>query len=143
MRGPKDIKQVEINKYIVSHPTFFDGIKIPDNHIEDYFNPTTTQLTSIKSKFYNYFRISLDQLIDEMDRGFEYKQALKIIKSHGFGLPLRIQKWGYQEPLTVDELLDKLDKNSRHWERVFENAVERKQIVERKKIVTQKTFEVS
>jgi len=140
MRKLKDIKQVDVNKYIIEHPTFLEGIKIPDIHIGDYFNPTPTQTISIKSKFYTYFRLGLDQLIDEMDKGFEYKQALRIIKAHGFGLPLRIQNWGYQEPLTVDELLDKLDKNSKHWERVFGNAVERQQVVERKKILTQKTL---
>lgn len=136
----KNIKQKDVSRFIVEHPTFSDVLNIPDNHIIDYFRPTLYQLTSIKSKFYTYFRLSLDYLIDEMDKGFEYKQALRIIKAHGFGLPIRISNWGYQEPLTVDGLLDKLEKNSKHWERVFENAVERKQIVEEKKKVTQKTL---
>jgi len=135
---PKIIKQVDVNKYIVGHPTFKDGIKIPDSHWKEYFKPTLYQETSVKSKFYTFMRLGLDQLIDTMDKGFEYKQSLRIIHAHGFGLPLRVQNWGYQEPLTVDELLDKLDKNSKHWERVYENAIERQQVVERKKIVTQK-----
>lgn len=140
MRMIRDIKQVDINKYIIEHPTFLEGIKIPDTHIEEFFTPTPIQLLNIKNKFYTYMRLSLDQLIDIMSKGFEYKQALRIIKAHGFGLPLRVARWGYQEPLTVDELLDKLEKNSKHWERVFENSVERKQVVERKKRVTQKTL---
>lgn len=134
------IKQTDVNKYIISHPTFLNGIKIPDSDWIDFLKPSLAQTQSVKGKFYFYFRVGLDQLIDEMDKGFEYKQALRIIKAHGFGLPIRIQNWGYQEPLTVDELLDKLDKNSKHWERVFGNAVERQQIVERKKTLTQKTL---
>jgi len=137
MREPKTIKQAAVSVFIAGHPSFNERIEIPDNHIDEYFAPTGTQLISIKNKFYTYFRMSLDQLIDEMDKNFEYNQALRIIKAHGFGLPIRIANWGYKEPLTIDELLDKLDKNSKHWERVFENAVERKQVVERKKIVTQ------
>ena len=136
----KNIVQKDVSRFILEHPTFSNRIEIPDVHIMDYFKPTLHQLTGIKSKFYSYFRLSLDYLIDEMDKGFEYNQALRIIKAHGFGLPLRLAKWGYKEPLTVDELLDKLEKNSKHWERVFENAVERKQQVEQKKVITQTSF---
>jgi hypothetical protein len=134
------IKQRDVNRFIVEHPTFSGGIKIPDNDWIEYLRPTLAQMQGVKSKFYNYFRVGLDQLIDEMDKGFEYNQALRIIKAHGFGLPIRIKNWGYQEPLTIDELLNKLDKNSKHWEQIFENAVERQQIVEKKKQVTQKTL---
>ena len=134
------IEQKDVSRFIIEHPTFSSRIEIPDAHITDYFKPTGTQLIMIKSKFYSYFRLSLDYLIDEMDKGFEYNQALRIIKAHGFGLPIRLASWGYKEPLTVDELLDKLEKNSKHWERVFENAVERKQEVEQKKVITQTSF---
>ena len=137
---PRSVKQADVSKFITEHPSFSNIIEIPDTHILNFFNPTGMQLITIKSKFYTYFRISLDFLIDEMDKGFEYNQALRIIKAHGFGLPIRIANWGYKEPITVDELLDKLDKNSKHWQRVYENSIEREQIVERKKVITQKTL---
>lgn len=137
MKKISDIKQADVSKFIIEHPTFPDVLKIPDNHIKEFFMPTEIQLQKIKSHFYSYMRDSLDRLIDKMDGGFEYPQALKIIKAYGYSLPLRVSRWGYQEPLTIDELLDKLDKNSKHWERVFESAVERQQVVERKKIVTE------
>ena len=140
MKKLKDIKKSDISKFVVEHPTFPTGLKIPDSHIKEFFMPTEIQLQKIKHIFYEYMRNSLDRLIDKMDEGFEYVQALKIIKHYGYSLPLRVSRWGYQEPITVDELLDKLDKNSKHWERVFENAVERQQTVERKKKVTQKTL---
>jgi hypothetical protein len=133
----KNIKQKDVSVFIAGHPTFLSRLDIPDTHITEYFNPTPIQLINIKGKFYSYFRLSLDYLIDEMDKGFDYRQALKIIKAHGFSLPIRIASWGYKEPLTVDELLDKLEKNSKHWERVYDNAVEREREVESKKTITQ------
>ena len=129
----KQIKPGQVTTFIAGHPTFSHQLTIPDVHIEEFFMPTEIQMQKIKAIFYEYMRNSLDELIDEMDKGFEYVQALRIIKKGGWSLPLRVRGWGYKEPLTVDELLDKLDKNIEEKQKGIEKLREEQQDLLRKK----------
>ena len=132
------IKQIDVNKFIISHPTYLKLIRIPDSDIEQYFKPSTKQWGNIKNRFYHYKIIGINHLIDEMQYGNDYLKCLSNLKSRGYGIPIRVYNWGYQEPMTIDELLDNLYKNDKHWGIVYSNSLDRSHEVEKMKLLSQK-----
>jgi len=134
----KRIKKSDVWDFIQQHPTYWDGLKIPDDDMESYFNFPVTQHR--KGQVYTYYRLGLDRLIDKMEEGFpnvDYDMALRLIKAEGLGLPLRVSKWGWQEPLTIDELESHLQKWANRWGRVYDKALTRLTEIQTKKKVIQ------
>jgi hypothetical protein len=122
----KRIKSKEVWDFIQKHPTFWDGIKIPDADVEEHFMMPID--TTRKQQVYTYYRLGLDLLIDKMEEGFptvDYTMALQLIKVEGFGIPLRVPNWGWEEPETIDELEDHLQKWANRWGRVYDKSLER------------------
>ena len=134
----KRIRKDEVWDFIQQHPTFWDGLKIPDTDMEDFFKfPVNTQR---KQQVYTYYRMGLEVLIDKMEEGFpnvDYKMGLKLIKSEGLSVPIRIANWGWQEPLTIDELEDHLRKWANRWGRVYDKSLERLNAISTKRKVLQ------
>lgn len=138
----KRIKKSDVWDFIQQHPTFWDGLKIPDSDMKEYFNFEVTTIR--KQQVYTYYRLGLELLIDKMEEGFpnvDYNMALKLIKSEGLALPLRVQGWGWQEPITIDELEDHLRKWANRWGRVYDKALERLNEISTKRKVIQKKLE--
>jgi len=134
----KRVKKSDVWEFIQQHPTYWNGLKLPDVDMEEYFNCPIN--TSRKQQVYSYYRMGLEVLIDKMEEGFpnvDYKIALRMIKAEGLGIPLRIQNWGWQEPLTIDELEDYLRKWANRWGRVYDKALERLNTITTKRKVIQ------
>lgn len=135
----KIIRQKDILMFLRQHKTFWERLDIPDSHFEQYFNMPITQYH--KNKFYPIYRISFGQLLDKLETMEipDYHLALYEIKKNGFCLPLRVRNYGFQEPLTLDELEAHLKRLADRWGIVYDKSIERlNSVKEKKKVIQEK-----
>jgi hypothetical protein len=134
MSDLKRLNIAKINRFLLDHPTWSEGLKVPDEDIINWFHPTLWQLGRIKSTIYTIFRMGLDELISRRLEGYSFDDSFRWIKEHGLCIPTRIAKWGYQEPQTMEELIDYMEKCHIHHEIVLKMSGERIEGIVRKGI---------
>jgi len=115
-----------VKEFLRTHLTYWERIDVPDDDVCDYFEISDIPV-KLKQRFYSIYRTGLNLLLDELEAMpvFDYKIALYNIKKMGFCIPIRQKNWGWQEPMTIDELEDYLKKLYDRWHLISDNALER------------------
>ena len=122
----KKLNKEKIYMFLRRHPTFESNLRVRDEEFLNFFNIRIGDYNSdVKPKMYTMYKDSRNHILELVKMGYTYDQAYSDLKAHGMCLPIRIQNWGYREPISEDEMIDYLKKNKDRFWIIYQNAKER------------------